>query len=44
MCRSTVGRRLGAGAEAAFLRGLGTLDVEGPTPEDFDRIAELVEQ
>jgi hypothetical protein len=38
-----VGRRLGAQAEAAFLRGLGTIDVEGPAPEDFDRIAELVE-
>jgi uncharacterized protein len=38
-----VGRRLGAGAEATFLRGLGALDVEGPAPEDFDRIAQLVE-
>ena len=38
-----VGRRLGARAEAAFLRGLGTLDVEGPAPEDFERIAQLVE-
>jgi uncharacterized protein len=38
-----VGRRLGAQAEAAFLRGLGTLDVEGPALEDFERIAELVE-
>jgi uncharacterized protein len=38
-----VGRRLGAQAEAAFLRGLGTLDVEGPAPEDFERIADLVE-
>jgi uncharacterized protein len=38
-----VGRRLGARAEAAFLRGLGRLHVEGPAPEDFDRIAELVE-
>jgi hypothetical protein len=38
-----VGRRLGARAEAVLLRGLGMLDVEGPTPEDFDRIAELVE-
>lgn len=37
-----VGRRLGARAEAAFLRGLGALDVEGPAPEDFDRISELV--
>jgi hypothetical protein len=38
-----VGRRLGARAEATFLRGLGTLDVEGPSLEDFDRITELVE-
>jgi hypothetical protein len=38
-----VGRRLGRPAEAAFLRGLGALDVEGPSPEDFDRIAQLVE-
>ena len=38
-----VGRRLGAPAEAAFLRGLGALDVEGPSPEDFARIAQLVE-
>ncbi|MBV8712895.1 MAG: PIN domain-containing protein [Solirubrobacterales bacterium] len=39
-----VGRRLGASTEAAFLRGLGAFDVEGPAPEDFDRIAELVER
>jgi len=38
-----VGRRLGPRAEAAFLRGLGAIDVEGPAPEDFDRIAKLVE-
>ena len=38
-----VGRRLGARAEATFLRGLGAFDVEGPAPEDFVRIAELVE-
>lgn len=38
-----VGRRLGARAEAAFLRGLGSFDVEGPAAEDFERIAELVE-
>lgn len=37
-----VGRRLGAPAELAFLRGLGSLDVEGPTGEDFVRMAELV--
>jgi predicted nucleic acid-binding protein len=39
-----VGRRLGADAESAFLRGLGALDVEGPSAEDFIRMAELVEQ
>jgi predicted nucleic acid-binding protein len=39
-----VGRRLGSSAEAAFLRGLGHLDIEAPAPEDFERIAELVEQ
>ena len=38
-----VGRRLGTRAEAAFLRALGAFDVEGPAPEDFVRIAELVE-
>lgn len=38
-----VGRRLGPQAEAAFLRGMEALDIEGPTPEDFARIAELVE-
>jgi len=39
-----VGRRLGAAAESRFLRGVGALDVEGPSGEDFARIAELVEQ
>jgi uncharacterized protein len=39
-----VGRRLGAPAESAFLRGLGALDVEGPSNEDFERMAQLVEQ
>lgn len=39
-----VGRRLGAGAESKFLRGIGELDVEGPSREDFTRMAELVEQ
>lgn len=39
-----VGRRLGAAAESAFLRGLGSLDVEGPRRADLDRMAELVEQ
>jgi predicted nucleic acid-binding protein len=39
-----VGRRLGAPAESAFLRGLGALDVEAPSNEDFVRMAQLVEQ
>ena len=39
-----VGRRLGAAAETAFLRGLQDLDVEGPDRADFARMAELVEQ
>jgi len=39
-----VGRRLGAEAEEAFLRGLGQLDVEGPSSGDFTRMAELVEE
>jgi uncharacterized protein len=38
-----VGRRLGARSQAAFLRSLGRFDVESPVPEDFERIAELVE-
>lgn len=37
-----VGRRLGSETEAAFLRGLAGLDVEGPSGEDFVRMAELV--
>lgn len=39
-----VGRRLGAAAESKFLRGVGELDVEGPSDGDFARIAELVEK
>lgn len=39
-----VGIRLGAQAEAGFLRGLQTLDVEAPSVEDWIRMAELVEQ
>jgi predicted nucleic acid-binding protein len=39
-----VGRRLGAPAESAFLRGIGALDVEGPSGEDFVRMAQLVER
>jgi predicted nucleic acid-binding protein len=39
-----VGRRLGAKAEAAFLRGLGETEVEPPRSDDWDRIAELVDE
>jgi uncharacterized protein len=39
-----VGRRLGAAAESRFLHGIGELDVEGPSREDFMRMTELVEQ
>lgn len=39
-----VGRRLGPAAESRFLKGIGTLDVEGPSREDFARMAELVER
>lgn len=39
-----VGTRLGPSAERTFLAGLADLDVEGPSEEDFPRIAELVEQ
>lgn len=39
-----VGRRLGAAAESKFLRGIGELDIEGPSREDFARMAELVEK
>lgn len=39
-----VGRRLGAEAEARFLRGLSQIEVEPPTSEDWGRIAELVDR
>lgn len=39
-----VGRRLGARAEATFLRAFSHFDVEAPLPEDWERIGELVEQ
>jgi predicted nucleic acid-binding protein len=38
-----VGRRLGAAAESQFVRGIGELDVEGPSRDDFARMAELIE-
>ena len=39
-----IGHRLGSRAEARFLAGLAGFHVEAPTPEDFERIAQLVEQ
>lgn len=38
------GERMGPHAEAAFLRGLEALEVELPHPEDWPRIADLVER
>jgi uncharacterized protein len=37
-----IGNLLGPAAEATFLRGLATLDVEAPRPDDWIRIADLV--
>lgn len=39
-----LGSRLGAQADAAFMRAMGTQDLEPPTSEDYARIAELVER
>ena len=39
-----VGRRLGASVEAAFLHGLEVFQVEAPSPDEWPRIASLVEQ
>ena len=39
-----VGRLLGTVVEAAFLGGLAAMDVEGPTSDDFARMAQLVEE
>lgn len=39
-----VGTRLGPKAEATFLRGLVDMHVEAPTPDDWPRIAGLVQQ
>ncbi len=36
--------RLGAHAEHAFLSGLAAMDVAGPSPDDFARMADLVER
>ncbi len=39
-----IGTRLGPEVEARFLKSLAVMDVEAPTPEDWPRIADLVEQ
>lgn len=39
-----VGTRLGPRAEAKFLRGLEPFEIEAPLPEEWKRIAELVER
>src|ERR1700674_41987 len=39
-----VATRLGPKAEAAFLRGLATLEIEPPTATDIERMADLVEE
>ena len=39
-----IGSRLGPTAEARFLTGLADMDVEAPSPSDWHRIGELVEQ
>lgn len=39
-----IASRLGTTAEAVFLRSLAQLEVEAPMPEDWDRIADLVER
>jgi predicted nucleic acid-binding protein len=36
--------RLGAKAEATFIAGLSDLDVDGPPPQEWTRIAELIRQ
>jgi predicted nucleic acid-binding protein len=39
-----IGKRLRARDEAAFFRGLSRFEVEAPHPQEWLRIAELVEQ
>jgi predicted nucleic acid-binding protein len=39
-----IGRRLGTTVEAAFVRGLAELEVEGPTSQDWAAIADLVDR
>jgi predicted nucleic acid-binding protein len=41
---SLVGRRLGPRVEAAFLRGMASLEVEAPSHEDWARVADLVDR
>lgn len=38
-----VSTRMGPKAEAMFLRGISTLEIEAPEPDEWARIAELVE-
>src|SRR5437667_3684371 len=39
-----VARDVSTEAEAGFLRGLARFEVQAPRPEDWERIADLVEQ
>jgi predicted nucleic acid-binding protein len=39
-----VGSRLGPAAEAVFLRGLASLEVEAPAPEEWGAIGDLIER
>lgn len=39
-----IGRRLGPSAEAAFLRGLESFDIEAPSFDDWKRIGDLVDE
>ena len=39
-----IGTRLGPEIEAQFLRSLASIHIEAPTPDDWPRIADLVEQ
>ena len=39
-----IGTRMGPGPEARFLSGLRELDVQAPLPDDWTRIAELVQK
>jgi predicted nucleic acid-binding protein len=39
-----LGRRVGPTVEARFLRGLTDLQVEAPSPREWERMAELVER